>query len=200
MAINEFPILDEVKAILTERQQMYGRSEDAFQTIVDFWNVYLQKHGITTPLDKKDAALMMALMKMAREMFQHKHDNLADIIGYASHADRIARSEEEFQKAFDESVKEDTEQPNDGECSLADFDKAMNDWLDALDLAKKLSGFNDNNGGKGGAPAMKSIYDEPRPKLFEHRVRPTPYEVYLGRINDISGGTARQYGLSNPPF
>jgi hypothetical protein len=149
---DEFPILNEVNAILTERQAMYGASEDSFQLIADFWNTYLVRVcGITTLVTKKDVAMLMALMKVAREMNQHKHDNLADIIGYMAHADKITRNEEEYTTAFDEACKKEEFDPHYDEES--EFDKSMNDWLDALAYVRAMSGF-DNDGGKGGAPAM----------------------------------------------
>ena len=191
MAMNEFPILDEVKAILTERQQMYGRSEDSFQIIAEFWTTYLDRVcKIQTPISNKDVAIMMSLMKIAREMNQHKHDNMADVIGYIAHADRITRKEDEFQTAFNESMKEESEQPNDGGCSLADFDKAMSDRLDALVIAKKLSGFKDNDGGKGGAPMMDDICFIPSGEMFRApRTTPMSYAEYTKHFDNLSKTT-----------
>jgi hypothetical protein len=154
--ITEFPILNEVHSILTERQAMYGASEDSFQLIADFWNTYLVRVcGITTLVTKKDVAMLMALMKVAREMNQHKHDNLADIIGYMAHADKITRTEEEFTTAFNEACDKEGFDPHydeDPDLTSA-FNRSMDDWLNALSYVKAMSGF-DNDGGKGGAPAM----------------------------------------------
>jgi hypothetical protein len=52
--------------------------------VADLWDSYLgkiegQAHGALHP---KDVAIMMALLKIARETHQHKRDNLVDAIGY----------------------------------------------------------------------------------------------------------------------
>jgi hypothetical protein len=78
-------ILDEARDIINgERADMYGNPEDSFSMIADLWDSYLGKiegedHGVLHP---KDVAIMMALLKIARETYQHKRDNLADAIGY----------------------------------------------------------------------------------------------------------------------
>jgi len=162
---SEFPILNEVNAILTERQAMYGASEDSFQLIADFWNTYLGRAcGITTLVTKKDVAILMSLMKVAREMNQHKHDNLADIIGYIAHADKITRAEEEFAMAFSDACTKEDFDPHYDEAS--EFDKSMDDWLDALAYVKAMSGFTNNDGGKGGAPLVTEGNFIPRTLLY----------------------------------
>lgn len=72
-------ILDEVREIINgERQDIYGNPEDSFATICDLWN------GILGPdyIKPKDVGILMALLKIGREIHQHKHDNLVDAIGY----------------------------------------------------------------------------------------------------------------------
>jgi len=77
-------ILDEVWTIINgERQDQYGNPEDSFSMIADLWNSYLvKKDGELGILYPKDVAIMMALLKIARETHQHKRDNLLDAIGY----------------------------------------------------------------------------------------------------------------------
>jgi hypothetical protein len=71
-------ILDQAKAIINgERQDQYGNPEDSFDTIAELWSVYLE-HDITS----HDVAMMMALMKIARQKHQHKPDNFVDACGY----------------------------------------------------------------------------------------------------------------------
>jgi hypothetical protein len=42
---------------------------------------------------RNDVVIMMILLKVAREAFQHKRDNFVDIIGYAAHAGNFAKDE-----------------------------------------------------------------------------------------------------------
>lgn len=97
-----FPIIDEVKNTLEERAEMYGSPEDSFERIGKMWAAYRGEEY--TP---KDVAIMMILMKVAREAFQHKRDNFVDIIGYAAHAGNFADNElkaEEFADALNEAT------------------------------------------------------------------------------------------------
>lgn len=75
-------ILDEVKTILYERQGSYDKPENNFQRIADLWNAYIKSKPEKNDLTPQDVALMMALMKIAREVYQPKRDNRADLIGY----------------------------------------------------------------------------------------------------------------------
>lgn len=73
-------LLDEAKAIVCgDRDQQYGKPEDNFETISKLWSYYL-----TYSISKGDVAMMMILLKVAREGEKHKHDNLVDIAGYAA--------------------------------------------------------------------------------------------------------------------
>lgn len=73
-------LLDETKRIVCgERDQQYGKPEDNFEKISKLWSYYL-----TYPISKGDVAMMMILLKVAREGEKHKHDNLVDIVGYAA--------------------------------------------------------------------------------------------------------------------
>lgn len=73
-------LLDETKMIVCgERDQQYGKPEDNFEKISKLWSYHL-----TYPISKGDVAMMMILLKIAREGEKHKHDNLVDIAGYAA--------------------------------------------------------------------------------------------------------------------
>ena len=76
-----------------ERLDSYGEPEDSFSLIAEYWGVYITEK--VTDLDKKgrgpggiimlsskDVAIMMTLLKLARESHQHKRDNLKDAAGY----------------------------------------------------------------------------------------------------------------------
>jgi len=102
-----YSILNEVEKILVgDRRSDYGEANASFKRIADYWNAYLchkrdkideAAHEEDLPyeflrgeyLTSHDVAMMMILFKIAREENKHKHDNLADIIGYATLADNM---------------------------------------------------------------------------------------------------------------
>lgn len=77
-------ILDKAKKVINgDRQNIYGDPENSFQIIADLWNVYYE-HSYSVELGPKDVAMMMCLLKIARQLHQHKDDNLVDLAGYAA--------------------------------------------------------------------------------------------------------------------
>lgn len=60
-----------------DRQDAYGNPEDSFAGIAVLWGWYLGR-----ALSPSDVAMMMALLKFARERNQHKRDNVVDACGY----------------------------------------------------------------------------------------------------------------------
>ncbi len=78
-------ILDEA-AVLTagDRQRDYDHPLPNHQRIARLWNAHLanrkEPHGPITP---ENVAEMMILLKVARQVFTPKRDNLIDICGYA---------------------------------------------------------------------------------------------------------------------
>lgn len=102
-----YPILEEVEKILGgDRKESYGEANTSFKRIADYWNAYLcHKRDLVDQsareedlpyeflrgayLTNRDVAMLMILFKIAREENKHKHDNLADIIGYAVLADKM---------------------------------------------------------------------------------------------------------------
>ena len=104
-----YPILEEVEKILSgDKRSDYGEANTSFKRIADYWNAYLchkrdkidnAAHEEDLPyeflrgvyLTGHDVAMLMILFKIAREENKHKHDNLADIIGYATLADNMEK-------------------------------------------------------------------------------------------------------------
>jgi hypothetical protein len=83
-------LLDEAKAIVCgDRDQQYGKPENNFKTIAALWESYL---GVD--ITAKDVAMMMILLKIAREGKKHKRDNLIDIAGYAACATECEEHED----------------------------------------------------------------------------------------------------------
>lgn len=73
-------LLDEAKAIVRgDRDQQYGKPEDAFRVIAEMWTSYLG-----TEITAGDVCDMMILFKIARNSYKQKRDNLIDIAGYAA--------------------------------------------------------------------------------------------------------------------
>ncbi len=71
-----------------KRTQDYGTPENNFQTIADFWNVYLNARTystLSTEITPTDVALMMDLLKTARLINSPNHaDSWIDKAGYAA--------------------------------------------------------------------------------------------------------------------
>ena len=81
-------VLAEAERVINgERQDAYGNPEDSFTDIADLWGWYL---GLS--LTPSAVAVMMALLKFAREKHQHKRDNIVDACGYlALYSDIVDR-------------------------------------------------------------------------------------------------------------
>lgn len=85
-------ILKQADSIVNgERQKQYGRAENSFAMIAELWSGYLD-----VCLSARDVALMMILLKVAREKRgQGKADNWIDIAGYAACGGEISTMAEE---------------------------------------------------------------------------------------------------------
>ena len=67
-----------------DRQRDYGHPLDNHQRIAALWNAYLNNRPKPdADITATDAALLMILLKVAREINTPKRDNLVDICGYA---------------------------------------------------------------------------------------------------------------------
>ena len=77
------------------RAGTHGEKLPNHQNIADLWNAYLGLQPDQRKLDRQitalDAALMMALLKVARtKLGSHNVDNYVDLAGYAGVAGEIA--------------------------------------------------------------------------------------------------------------
>ena len=75
------------KLVNGDRQKAYDHPKKNFQRIADLWSAYLK--GREGDLRPEDVAQMLILLKVAREMFKHKDDNVVDGIGYFLCLDKI---------------------------------------------------------------------------------------------------------------
>lgn len=83
-------VMDEAAEIINgERNEHYGEPEDNFRNIAEMWNAYLRPRYGFDKLDAYDVAMLMVLMKVARNGHYRKLDNLVDIVGYTAHAGDI---------------------------------------------------------------------------------------------------------------
>lgn len=76
------------KLVTTERQSTYGTPAENFRITADMLNAA----GFSFRGEKmkpEDVGLMMIMVKVARQSFKHKRDNLVDICGYAKCVDMI---------------------------------------------------------------------------------------------------------------
>ncbi len=61
------------------RQDQYGKPEDSFDKIADYWSAYLE-HRVSP----HDVAMLMILLKIGRIQDKATQDTLVDIAGYAA--------------------------------------------------------------------------------------------------------------------
>lgn len=77
------------EAVTKDRQATYGKPEDSFQTIANYWSVHLNM-----PVSATDVSIMLGLLKMARlKANPHHMDNWVDLAGYAACGGEIAADE-----------------------------------------------------------------------------------------------------------
>ncbi len=84
-------VLEEAQRIVYgDREQTYGHPSKNFDTTAKLWNAYLEgKYPEVPQLDCFDVAMMMTLLKVAREAHQHKRDNIVDACGYLACVGKI---------------------------------------------------------------------------------------------------------------
>ena len=76
-------VFDEVMdTICGPRLDTYGPPQESFQQIAEFWEAYLKRRQ-PGPLQGRDVANMMQLMKISRNAVHRTRDNIVDQIGYA---------------------------------------------------------------------------------------------------------------------
>lgn len=79
-------LLKALDIINGERQDTYGKPEDSFKLIGEYWSNYLSANGkgVKVKVSPRDVAEMMMLFKIARMSGQKPNlDNYLDLVGYA---------------------------------------------------------------------------------------------------------------------
>ena len=78
-------VLEEADKIINgPRQNDYGSADVSFQMIGKAWESILH-----APVSAHQVALCMAALKLVRESYNHKEDNLIDAAGYIGLAEQI---------------------------------------------------------------------------------------------------------------
>lgn len=74
------------KMVTHDRQEQHGDPAVNLRNIGDLWTMYLD-----TPINSKDVAIMMVLLKVARtQSGEHNPDDYVDMCGYAAIAGQLA--------------------------------------------------------------------------------------------------------------
>lgn len=80
-----------VRLVYGDRGVDYGHPSVEHKRIADYWSVYIaDARGLGDNLTEQDVAMMMILLKIARQGHKFKLDNVIDIAGYALCAHRMA--------------------------------------------------------------------------------------------------------------
>jgi hypothetical protein len=84
-------ILQEAQALVYgDREKQYSHPIRDYGKTAGMWSAFLKEKllpgAVITP---EEAVLMMVLLKVSREGFRHKRDNLVDGAGYFACAERI---------------------------------------------------------------------------------------------------------------
>lgn len=98
-------ILEEAqKAVYGDRQADYGNVLDNFTTIAHLWEIVLG-YKVTA----EQVGLCMIQVKVARQMFKPKRDNLVDIAGYSATIEKMGNerltTEEMFERIINSTHK-----------------------------------------------------------------------------------------------
>ena len=77
-----------------DRQKQYSHPSSDYAKTAKMWTgILLEKLRPDIEITAKEAVLMMVAMKISREQFKHKRDNIVDGIGYFVCAARIENDE-----------------------------------------------------------------------------------------------------------
>ena len=84
-------ILEEAnKIIYGDREQTYGHPSKNLDAIAMYWSTHIfNKFNVVLDLTAEDVCWMMVDLKKARQLNQHKRDNVVDAAGYIALIERI---------------------------------------------------------------------------------------------------------------
>jgi len=78
-------ILSDASVAIDDRDDAYGNPRENHACIATLWTAFLRRRGVVVHevLHSRDVAMMMVLVKVARDAHHPKRDNLVDLAGYA---------------------------------------------------------------------------------------------------------------------
>lgn len=76
--------LESIQSTIDQRGSDYGTPEDNLKRISTLWSMHLE-----FDISEYDVAIMMVLLKLARNINEHKDDNLLDAAAYLALADSV---------------------------------------------------------------------------------------------------------------
>ena len=80
-----------IQCVCKDREEQYGKPDDNFCVVSDFWTIYLSAIGSPGVIIRSDdVAIMMALFKLARIATGNSADSFVDLAGYAALAGELA--------------------------------------------------------------------------------------------------------------
>lgn len=97
----EYILREAARIVCHDRNTQYGEPEDSFDTIARFWTTYVAEkcapENAYVCIAPEDAAMMMALLKIARTASGEipKADTYIDIAGYAACAAEVEANKNE---------------------------------------------------------------------------------------------------------
>lgn len=74
------------RLVYGERGETYGHPLDDFTRTADMWSAIL---GVNRPITAEEVAMCMMALKISRQTYQPKRDNVTDMAGYAECLQRI---------------------------------------------------------------------------------------------------------------
>lgn len=85
-------VLEEAQALVYgDREAQYSPPQRDYAKTAKIWTgILLEKLRPGEEISPLEAVLMMVGMKLSREVYRHKRDNLVDAAGYIACAERIA--------------------------------------------------------------------------------------------------------------
>ena len=78
----DLAILEALRVVSSDRRRDYDDPLPNHERIAQIWNVQIAKK-LKEDLSPREVALMMIGLKLAREAYTPKSDNIVDMIGYA---------------------------------------------------------------------------------------------------------------------
>lgn len=80
--------MEKIEDIRNQRESDYGSPADNMEVQMRIFQAYF-KHKPASEFTRQDMAMIGIIIKLARQSFKHKEDNLIDIAGWADVASKV---------------------------------------------------------------------------------------------------------------